>query len=81
MKINVYGGCYDGIHRIIVAAGSYKQAHALVKNYVPLSYSYYCQRTSITGNRAECAVALAEPFEVFKQDARNNTGAPFIKVT
>lgn len=66
MALKVYGGCYDGKNRVIVAASSKKAAHALVSAALRgMSYHGWNEYTSETGNEFELSVALAEPGSVF----------------
>ncbi|HET8635504.1 MAG TPA: hypothetical protein VFL96_01500 [Acidobacteriaceae bacterium] len=73
-KFKVYGGTYDGRHRVIVAASSKKAAYAAICKVWPnISYYYWNGYTSDTGNKTELSVALSEPGTVFvaKDDYRH----------
>lgn len=74
MKLKVYGGCYDGRNRVIVAAKSKKEAHALVNSAIGISYYSWDAYTSTTGNDNELTVALGAPGTVFSapHDYRDN---------
>lgn len=83
MKLKVYGGCYDGRHRVIVAAKSKKEAHRLVQtapNYRFLSYYGWNRYTSDTGNDEELQLALSEPGAVFEASVVGR-GTPYRKIS
>lgn len=64
--MKVYGGCFDGRNRLIVAAKSKKAAHAAMVALRPnLSYSTFTAFGSETGNTLELKTALAKPGTVF----------------
>lgn len=73
-KLTVYGGCYDGKNRVIVAAPTKKAAHAAVKNVLGgISYYAWDQYTSDTGNEVELQTALAKPLAVFSVSINGKT--------
>lgn len=79
-QMKVYGGCYDGRNRVIVAAPNKKAAwQAVNATWPPISYYSWDQFTSDTGNDDELAVALAEPLTVFIQNINARDGL-FTKV-
>lgn len=67
-KLKVYGGCFDGQTRFIVAARTQMQA---AKVFETTAYQMR-ERACETGNEHELRVALAEPGIVFS--APENTG-------
>lgn len=76
-KLKVYGGCYDGQNRLIVAATSLKAAHGLVTQgtarHIP--FNSYRLHTAVTGNQREVEVATGSPGTVFS--AKNDYHSPF----
>lgn len=69
-KLKVYGGCYDGKNRVIVAAKNKKSAHAAVDAAIGISYYGWDMYTAETGNEKELFLALSSPGVVFS--APNN---------
>jgi hypothetical protein len=68
MALKVYGWNDDGIHRFIVAARSWKEAHRLANEADGgrRSLRHMMNYGSPTGNADELRIALAEPGVVFK---------------
>ena len=66
-KLKVYGGCFDGLTRKIVATNSMRHAGELfgVSAY---AMSGWC---SETGNDVELDVALASPYTVFQISSKH----------
>lgn len=74
-KMKVYGGCYDGRSRVIVAAPNKKAAWQAVNTIWPsISYYSWDSFTSDTGNDAELEVATAKPLTVFTQSVNARDG-------
>ena len=72
IDVKVYGGVYDGRNRLIVAAKSKKAAfEAISRVTYAVSYYYFSQHTSETGNDVELKVALAAPLSVFSASTLN----------
>lgn len=73
MTMKVYGGCYDGRNRVIVAAKTKRAAYALVSAALRgISYYGWNEYTSETGNDPELSVALAQPETVFSAPMSND---------
>lgn len=76
MELKVYGGCYDGKNRVIVAATSKKEAHAKMSAALHgISYYTWNEFTADTGDDKELAVALSAPGTVFS--AKNGYQSEF----
>ena len=67
--MKVWGGNYDGVHRVIVAAKTAKAAHEAVSKHFRVSYYSWRQFTTETANQEELEVALAAPGTVFRKRA------------
>lgn len=61
----VYGGCFNGKDRWIVAAKSIQKA----ADAFGVSYGYCRGRCSTTGNKLECELTRANPGVVFTTNA------------
>lgn len=65
-QLEVYAGNYDGRDRVMVAAASKRQAHALMCAALgSMSYASWDSNTEPTGNDAELDLALKFPGVVF----------------
>lgn len=73
--LKVYGGCYDGKNRLVVASSTKKAAWEAVNAIGRISYNTWDQYTSETSNETELAVALAQPLTVFTRNATDWNGA------
>lgn len=75
-KLKVYGGTYDGMHRMIVAAETKRSAHLAMFDSFPSigSYSTWDKWTSETGNEEELSIALKHPLIIFKRLDRYGGG-------
>ena len=81
-KLTVYGGTYDGIHRVIVAALTKRAAYEAIRAAIPSigSYGTWDNYTSDSGNDTEMSVAMPSPLVVFSCDARWG-GRDFLPIT
>lgn len=65
--LKVFGGCFDGSHRWVVAAKSMNAAINIWREYdARLSASYARNHASETGNETECNIALSNPGKVYR---------------
>lgn len=80
-KLKVFGGCYDGRNRLIVAAPTKRAAYDAMRGTDRFFSGYHSwnEYTCETGNDEELDVATAEPLAVFSQDIRGY-GKPFIRL-
>lgn len=66
-ELKVYGGCYDGRNRVIVAAPTMKAAHEAVNKALGgVSMYSYRTYTDESGNDVELALCLPSPLTVFQ---------------
>ncbi len=65
MAMKVYGGCYDGKNRVIVAALTKQSAFDAMSAFISSSFYSWKQYTTATGNQREIAVAMSAPGTVF----------------
>lgn len=72
--MKVYGGCYDGRNRVIVAAPTKKAAWEAFRKVWGISYYSWNEFTSETGNDAELRAALAEPLTALTQTVNSRDG-------
>lgn len=63
MKLKVYGGCLDGLHRQIVAAKSFAEACRLWRTTYAQARPYACE----TFNEFEIALAMSKPGIMFRR--------------
>jgi hypothetical protein len=73
-KLKVYGGCFDGATRQIVAAPTKKAAAEALEVSVYHFNEYSCE----TGNLTELSVALADPGKPFSAPANGPQEAVFV---
>lgn len=67
MRLKVYGGNYDGKHRVICAATSMAKFHeAMVRTGVRVSLYHARLYGCETGNEKEIALAVNSPGTVFQ---------------
>lgn len=65
-QLKVYGGCYDGRNRVIVAAATKRAAYEAVKAALgSISYYGWDEYTSETWNDREVEFATSAPGTVF----------------
>ncbi len=69
-ELKVYGGMYDGLNRVIVAATTKKAAYEAMKTKIGNigSYNTWEQYTSDSGNTEELDAAIPEPGCVFSKN-------------
>lgn len=80
--MKVFGGCFDGRNRLIVASKTKKAAYEAIREacYGRLSYHGFSEFACETGNGTELSTALAAPGVVFSQDIRGWDN-PFLPCT
>jgi hypothetical protein len=68
----VYGGCYDGKTRLVVAASTKKQAFEAVKAVFgfSLSYSNWDSKTAVSANEIEVQLTSGSEGVVYKSTSR-----------
>lgn len=78
-KLKVFGGCFDGRNREIVAASSKVEAGRLFGRKSHTMRDFCCE----TGNTEEVETAMSQPGVVFTVSAtRRRSGEPYVpKVT
>ena len=77
-NLKVYGGCYDGKNRVIVAAPNKKAAWEAVSKVWGISYYSWNEFTSVTGNSAELKAAISQPLTALTQTI-NARDSVFVK--
>ena len=66
--MKVFGGSYDGLNRVVVAATSAEKAHAaIIAAGCHLSLSHFRGYGSESHNETELALCLPEPGVVFRR--------------
>lgn len=78
-KLKVYGGCYDGKNRVVVAAATKKAAYAAMAPYISSTYHGWCQYTSVTGSPREVEAAMSAPGTAFS--GLNDYHSDFVALT
>lgn len=72
-QLKVYGICYDGRNRMVIAATSLKRAAGVSG----ISYSFFRRYGSQTWNKEECEQCLPNPEKPFRRSMNAFGADPF----